>query len=176
MNVFLIEDTPEAIAQALDDTRCHKQAVECFQMLAASLAKKEVTNILRLDDSGTPVPMKHGNIGSHPATVWVEHSRESFKLVYNLGIECMREHKYRFDTVSDKLVYQARQIKPLFETIPFPTEHICWYPLMTVEQGDETKRWSPCFEWRLAKKVYQLHYSLKKPTKFTRRQPPSWLS
>lgn len=172
--VFLTEDTPSAIASSLDDPRLFKQAVECFQMLAASLWKQHGFMIHRLTDDGSTTPMAHGNIGSHPATVWVEHSRESFRFTYNLGIECIKEHSRRYSTPpSHKLIFQAKQVRQHIDAVPFPSEAIQWWPLVLPEE--DNPKWSPTFEWRLAKKVAQLHYSLKHPTLFTNARPPAWL-
>ena len=105
MNVFLIEADSALVGVGLDDKRCFKQALEGVQILS-TVVNEHLGGVI-LKDDGEPVKSTHKN---HPCIKWAAQSGSAFRLLYNISVHCLIEHRYRFGTTS-KLKTPLAQLK-----------------------------------------------------------------
>ena len=89
MNRFIIEESPQKIAQSLCDQHVVKMPLEEAQMLCTALWHHapdyaEEKNLYK------PVHQKH------PCTLWAMHSRNNFIFAYILYCFMLKEYTYRY--------------------------------------------------------------------------------
>ena len=112
MNLFLVERDLELLVQALSDNRCHNQAKEIVQVLSTVVMDRMGESILKHD--GKAMKRAHPH---HPLTVWAGSSGQAFRLMYDVAVHCLKEHYYRFNTVSNCKI-QLAQLKEFRYSIP----------------------------------------------------------
>lgn len=169
MNLFLVERHPDLIARALNDTRCHNQAKECVQMMSTAILNIG-RNIYKSD--GTLMRVAHPH---HPLTKWVAQSGQAYRLMYDVAVQCVLEHRHRFGTVS-KLAYQLRQLKEY--RYAFPNRDNFSYCLCLPDEYIHLAGGKYVTDLDQVVKLYRSYMYLQKRMqldKYTKRQMPQWL-
>ena len=112
MNLFLVERRDELIAQALNDKRLHNQAKECCQLMVTACIVRGIGSVTKANGE-----LAKGWTPNHPMCKWVAGSGQAYRLTYDVAVQCLIEHYYRFGTVST-LTHQLRQLKQYRNSIP----------------------------------------------------------
>lgn len=95
MNIFVIDQNQYLCATYHTDTHVVKMPVETAQMLSFAyyhpeLWKGEIPDILM------KFSKSHDN---HPCSLWIRESLENFIWTCNLGIQLVKEFRYRFNPI-----------------------------------------------------------------------------
>lgn len=104
MNIFLSSDDPLLCAQALDDKRVVKMALETAQLLASA------TFSLGFDIGYAPTHI------NHPCAKWARSGRFAFLWLIEHGMYLCNEYEHRFGDVhaSKEVILKAYQYRHLF--------------------------------------------------------------
>jgi hypothetical protein len=152
MNIFLSSPDPRECAQALDDKRVVKMALETAQLLAT------VCHSL-----GHNVGYKPTH-GGHPCTVWAGKSRERFAWLVEHGLELCEEYRFRYrpDHKSKEIIELAAKHRH-----DLPSDALLFdFNSSGFNTGDVFFDYQCCLvnKWR--------HKDVRKPTWTYRGRPP----
>lgn len=161
MNIFLTSSEPRDCAQALDDKRVVKMALETAQLLASACLSV------------------HEQIGykpthvNHPCAKWARSSRFAFQWLIEHGLELCEEYEFRYDRrrihASKAVITEAYQHRHLFDQRPPAFDFNC----SGFDTGNLFVDYQMCLvnKWRYVDGFVSKHS--KKP-KWTYREAPAF--
>ena len=157
MNLFYVDQNPEAAAQALCDKHVVKMPIETAQMLCAVTGRGayEATDALL----------------HHPATLWAK-TTTGYRWMLRHGLALCAEYTHRYGKVhaSQEVLEGLSTVAPSFPVLDraapncvMPTAY--WPPYMARPASTLSTR-----------EAYRLYYGLEKRrfARYTNRTPPEW--
>lgn len=163
MNVFVVDEDPEAAARALHDDHLGKMLIESAQLLCTALWSH-----------GVAAPYRPTHEG-HPCAVWTRSTRDNFRWLGLYAASLATEYEHRF-VRSHASARVAELAVGLGLTIPEGplTDH----PLAMPDAYRGARRAAPTAE---AVPLYRAYYRGEKLTprgrdaRWTRRGAPAWI-
>lgn len=162
MNRFIVDETPEAIAQALCDKHIVKMPLEEAQMLCTAVREHS--------EQGDELELYKSAHKNHPATIWVRETRSNYEYGLQLFKAMLNEYTHRYG----KIHASSRLIKPLEWAAKFiPDGGLTKHPVCFKYLSDVVKQ-HPYEQWPID--AYRACYQIDKPWAAwnKNRAAPSW--
>ena len=161
MNRFILDDTPDGIAQAMCDKHVVKMPLEEAQMLS--------TVVRQLDpeyaDRHGLYRVAHKN---HPCTLWAGMSRLNYNFSFNLFVSMLDEYTYRYGKThaSSRLLPALADAIVLLPETDRTAHPECFGDEVHLRSGD----WWPVESYRKFYMTKQHRFKMV----WTKRDKPEW--
>lgn len=157
MNIFAVDEDPDAAARALVDKHVVKMPLETAQILSTALRERGHADGLTFLYGSTHT--------GHPCVRWAGASPANFAWTLRHGLALGREYARRYDD-SHKSVEEV--LKPLRDRTDLPDHdaHTPFAQAMPEEYQDP----EPVTAYR----AYYLHEKVSEMGEWTDRSPPTW--
>lgn len=179
MNIFYLDNDPDACAEQHCDKHVVKMCIEYAQLLSTAHRVIDGQEWEGRSVNGRKIkryfledPLMNDNVYkachvNHPSTKWVRESRENYNWLYDMWTSLGREYTHRYGRVHEsirKLEYYLMLPPDLLEKKGFtqPTPAMAAYPHCIVE-GDSIESYRN-FYWEDKREF----------AKWTRRRIPEW--
>lgn len=164
MNIFVTDKDPVISAQALDDKRVIKMALETAQLLSSAIFIND--NMTRHDEIYKPTHLKH------PCTIWASASSENWSWLYEHFTALCQEYNFRYNKyhaclkISEHLLNLRHHIK---EGSLTPFANCTHSEAMQIDFRDMSDTFEAYRKYLIAKWKYD-----KVKPKWTNREKPLW--
>lgn len=165
MNIFFVDEDPVKAAHSLVDKHVVKMILESCQLLSTAHRFIDGDDYYMLPDSREEVLYKATHV-NHPSAIWCRKSVNNYLWLYDHTVALLMEYSYRYGKThaSTKVVNKLFKV-PNDLVSEDLTPFVCAMPDIYRISDDPIKN-------------YRNYYKngKEKLHKWTRRQPPSWIS